>query len=94
MGIQIQLFKDGAVRPHDYNNPRVPVTNEFQITVNGEQRRISSHTTLMDLVRDLDLDPERVAVEMNRTIIKRELWSTTEPGDRAEIEIVQFVGGG
>lgn len=48
----------------------------------------------MDIVRSLDLDPQRVAIEFNREIIKRELWAATAVSSGAEIEIVQFVGGG
>jgi thiamine biosynthesis protein ThiS len=50
--------------------------------------------TLLDVVRSLGLEPERVAVELNRTIVKRDLWTSTLVDAGAEIEIVQFVGGG
>jgi sulfur carrier protein len=42
----------------------------------------------------LGVDPARVAVELNRSIIRREDWDKTEVGDGAALEIVQFVGGG
>jgi len=42
----------------------------------------------------LNLEPERVAVEFNRAIVKRDLWKTILVDSGAEIEIVQFVGGG
>jgi len=42
----------------------------------------------------LELDPERVAVEMNRMIVRRPAWSTTPVPGGATFEIVQFVGGG
>jgi thiamine biosynthesis protein ThiS len=45
-------------------------------------------------VHELELAPERLAIELNRAIIKRELWETTPVDGGAEIEIVQFVGGG
>ena len=48
----------------------------------------------MDIVRSLDLDPQRVAIELNREIIRRQDWATMEVANGAEIEIVQFVGGG
>jgi thiamine biosynthesis protein ThiS len=49
---------------------------------------------LLDVVRSLNLEPERVAIELNRAIVKREHWTETAIGGGAEIEIVQFVGGG
>lgn len=70
------------------------MTTENQVTVNGEHRSFPPDTTLLDIVRALDLEPERVAIELNRAIVRRPMWSGTavEPG--SEIEIVQFVGGG
>ena len=67
---------------------------EFSITVNGEARKVQSGRTLRALLEDLSLPPERVAVERNRKILRRETFSEVilEPGDR--LEIVQFVGGG
>lgn len=64
------------------------------VTINGERREMSPENTLLDVLSALSLAPERVAIELNRTIVKRERWSETEIGDGAEIEIVQFVGGG
>jgi len=64
------------------------------IVVNGVVRQAPAGQTLLGLLRDLDLEPSRVAVEMDRRIVKRAEWETLalEPG--ARLEIVQFVGGG
>jgi thiamine biosynthesis protein ThiS len=70
------------------------VSTENQVTVNGERRSFPAQTTLLDVVRALNLEPERVAIELNRAIVKRELWIATAISGGAEIEIVQFVGGG
>jgi sulfur carrier protein len=70
------------------------VSTENQITLNGERRSFAPQTTLLDVVRALKLDPERVAIELNRAIVKREMWPDTTIASGAEIEIVQFVGGG
>lgn len=50
--------------------------------------------TILQLLEDLELRPDRLAVEMNRVIVKQPLWAETEIPPGAEIEIVQFVGGG
>jgi sulfur carrier protein len=42
----------------------------------------------------LSVDPARVAVELNRTIVARKDWDKTRVGAGATLEIVQFVGGG
>ncbi len=65
-----------------------------EITVNGQARSIAPGQTVLDLLRALDLDPARVAVELDREILKQPLWSSTPLRPGAQLEIVQFVGGG
>lgn len=67
---------------------------QTQVIVNGQPRSFPTGTSLEALVCALNLDPERVAVELNRSIVKRGLWDSTTVAAGAEIEIVQFVGGG
>ena len=64
------------------------------ITVNGEQRLAKPESTVADLLREMALDPGRVAIERNLDILSRADWQKTllQAGDR--YEIVQFVGGG
>jgi thiamine biosynthesis protein ThiS len=70
------------------------MTAETHITLNGEGRSVPSGTTLTGLLQTLNLEPERVAIELNRMIVRRDFWQTTEVEDGSEIEIVMFVGGG
>jgi thiamine biosynthesis protein ThiS len=70
------------------------VSQQNRVTINGESHIFSSETTLEEVVRGLGLEPERVAIELDRGIVRRSLWSTTTFASGAEIEIVQFVGGG
>lgn len=64
------------------------------IVVNGEDRAATPGSTVIDLLRELELPSGRVAIERNREILPRPKWAETrlEAGDR--YEIVQFVGGG
>jgi thiamine biosynthesis protein ThiS len=64
------------------------------IVVNGEQRAAKPGSTVTDLLREMSLDPGRVAIERNLEILSRADWQKTiiQAGDR--YEIVQFVGGG
>jgi len=66
----------------------------IRITVNGEPRVTTAGQTVLGLLRELQLDPARVAVELDRRIVKQPLWSQTSLSDGALLEIVQFVGGG
>ena len=65
-----------------------------EVSINGEKRFFLNGSTLLDVVRELNLEPDRVAVELNRAIVKREMWTVTSFDAGAEIEVVQFVGGG
>ncbi len=64
------------------------------ITVNGEERAAQAGSTVTDLLREMGLEPGRVAIERNLEILSRPHWQKTsiQAGDR--YEIVQFVGGG
>ena len=64
------------------------------IVVNGEERTVAQGDTIAGLIRSLGLDPERLAVELNRRIVKRAEWSSTVLAAGSQLEIVQFVGGG
>ncbi len=66
----------------------------MEIFVNGESRRIDEGTTVLFLLRDLSLPETRVAVERNRSLVRKTEFAGTvlDEGDR--VEIVTFVGGG
>ncbi|HTQ55209.1 MAG TPA: sulfur carrier protein ThiS [Bryobacteraceae bacterium] len=66
----------------------------IQIVVNGETRTLAAGQTIRQLLLDLGLDPARVAVELDRHIVKPPQWEATALADGARLEIVQFVGGG
>jgi thiamine biosynthesis protein ThiS len=66
----------------------------ISIFVNGEERTVREGVTIPDLIRVLELDPERLAIELDRRIVKRAQWHATTLAAGAKLEIVQFVGGG
>ena len=70
------------------------MSTENHVTVNGARQNFAVGTTLLGVVQSLGLEPDRVAVELNRAIVKRALWESTSVQPGAEIEIVMFVGGG
>ncbi|GGZ86476.1 sulfur carrier protein ThiS [Novosphingobium arvoryzae] len=63
------------------------------LIVNGEPRR-AAPGTVADLVRSLELDPAKVAVERNGDIVPRSTLSDVALADGDTLEIVHFVGGG
>ena len=66
----------------------------IQIQVNGEQRDCRAGATVGDLLRELAIKTERVAVELNLEILDRKDFDhrSLKPGDR--VEILSFIGGG
>lgn len=65
----------------------------MNITVNGEASSIESMSVL-DYLNSIDIDPRRVAVELNRDILPKAAYPDTLLKDGDQLEIVQFVGGG
>ena len=66
----------------------------MEILINGETKLLSAPLSVAALLRHLNLQGDRVAIELNRQIVRRDQWSATELQDKDRLEIVQFVGGG
>jgi len=66
----------------------------IRITLNGQILERPVGEKLLTLVQSLGLKPDRLAIELDRRIIKPAEWSSTEISEGAAIEIVHFVGGG
>ena len=69
----------------------------MRLVINGREREFPSlpaTATVTDLIGALDLKGDRVALEHNGEIVRRDSWPATpiQPGDK--FEIVHFVGGG
>lgn len=69
----------------------------MQVVINGKERdfpSLPSQATVKDLIGALELKGDRVALEHNGAIVRRDAWAATpiHPGD--QFEIVHFVGGG
>jgi thiamine biosynthesis protein ThiS len=65
----------------------------MKLKVNGEDKDTQSET-ILQLLKELDIVPERVAVEVNLRIIKRVDFENFKLYDGDVVEIVYFVGGG
>lgn len=66
----------------------------IRIHVNGEPRDWRVGATVADLLRDLDITTERVAVEVNLEILDRAMFAQHRVKDGDRIEILSFIGGG
>jgi sulfur carrier protein len=66
----------------------------MKVFINGETREISNESSLSELLRNLSLPSERIAIELNKEVIRRKDWENIQVKDADKIEIVHFVGGG
>ncbi len=65
----------------------------MKLTINGQQQD-SAPSTLAQLIEHLGMKQDRVAIELNRTIVPRNQWAETDLAEGDHLEIVHFVGGG
>jgi sulfur carrier protein len=68
--------------------------NRMTLEINGESRDISPVSNVRELLQLLGIAESRVAVEVNRKIVRRSDWESTPMSNLDRVEIVQFVGGG
>ncbi len=66
----------------------------MKLEINGEVRSVPAAANIRELLDNLGIKPDRIAVELNRVLIKRQDWNATTIKDQDRLEIVQFVGGG
>lgn len=64
------------------------------IVLNGEPKEIPADLTVTELIETLGLPSERLAIEVNRRIIRRADWPATTLAEGDKVEVVHFVGGG
>ena len=65
----------------------------MKVTVNGDDRDLSDGASVTALLQDLKLTPDKVAVEVNRRLLRSEKYDQPlKEGD--VVEVVTFVGGG
>jgi thiamine biosynthesis protein ThiS len=66
----------------------------ISIWINGIERQIRAEQSVAEVLASLELPSERLAVELNQSIVRKRDWQTTRVPDGARLEIVEFVGGG
>jgi sulfur carrier protein len=66
----------------------------MRLTINGKDQDFAEALNLVQLIEQLGMKGDRVAVELNRDIVSRAQWPETSLKDGDRLEIVHFVGGG
>ncbi|HYE07073.1 MAG TPA: sulfur carrier protein ThiS [Planctomycetota bacterium] len=66
----------------------------MRVVVNDQPTELPDGATIVDLLARLDLPGTRVAVEVNRALVRRADHAQTRLSQDDRIEIVTLVGGG
>ncbi len=68
--------------------------NKIKIKLNGKFIKIQDKTTLLSFINKLKVPINKVAIELNETIVNKKLSGRTKIKKNDKIEIVHFIGGG
>jgi len=64
------------------------------VEINGDPKEIPPSLNVRTLLEHLGIDTQRVAVELNRNIVRKADWENVIIEADSKLEIVMFVGGG
>ena len=68
--------------------------NKIKIKLNGKFIKIQDKTTLLSFIKKVKVPVNKVAIELNETIVNKKLLGRTKIKKNDKIEIVHFIGGG
>ena len=67
---------------------------KIKIKVNGKTLSIEQNSTVVKLIKKLDIPLNKVAIELNKKIIDKKKLKKITLNDKDNLEIVHFIGGG
>jgi len=66
----------------------------MNVIINGSINSINTNITVIDLLQQLGLQNQKIAVELNEEIISRSEYPKKIIFENDKIEIIQAIGGG
>ena len=66
----------------------------MKIFINGETKELAEEIKLNELLKHFSLPSERIAIELNREVIRKKDWENIKVNDGDKLEVIHFVGGG
>ena len=66
----------------------------MKVFINGETREIEQEINLIELLKHFSLPAERIAIELNREVVRKKDWENIKVSDGDKLEVIHFVGGG
>jgi len=67
---------------------------KIKIKVNGKFKSVKSDNKLSDLIKDLKIPVNKVAIELNKEIVNKTKLNKITLKNNDIIEVVHFIGGG
>ena len=68
--------------------------NDTNFLLNGQSFKIKDGSSILELIQKLELEPRKIAIEMDENIISSNEYEKTFITENCKIEIVHFIGGG
>ena len=69
-------------------------TKKIKINLNGKTLSLNKGTSVYKVIRNIKLQPNKIAIELNRKIINKKNMNKIFLKNKDKIEIVHFIGGG
>lgn len=66
----------------------------MKILINGETKELSNELNLSELLKHFSLPSERVAIELNKEVVRKKDWEIVKIAEGDKLEVIHFVGGG
>jgi len=66
----------------------------MKVIINGEAKEISDELNLSGLLKHFSLPQERIAIELNKQVVRKKDWENITINDGDKLEVIHFVGGG
>ena len=68
--------------------------NKIKIKLNGKFIKIQDKTTLLSFIKKVKVPINKVAIELNETIVNKKILGRIKIKKNDKIEVVHFIGGG
>ena len=70
------------------------INSNILVKINGEDKFVPQNISIVNLLDLYKINKDRVVIELNKKILKKELFDSTFLSENNQLEIVTFVGGG
>lgn len=66
----------------------------IEIQLNGQIHKLETCLSIEQLLNKLSIDKKKVAVELNKSVVPKQQYSSIKIANEDVVEIVTFIGGG